>query len=77
MMMGFGFLMMLAVVVLPLVLVAALVVLMVKPLMDQRVQRSAAGPAHAAPKLEAQACSHCGAGLQPQWTHCPQCGATV
>jgi len=22
-------------------------------------------------------CSHCGAGLQPEWTHCPQCGAPV
>lgn len=20
-------------------------------------------------------CSHCGAGLQEDWTHCPQCGA--
>lgn len=22
-------------------------------------------------------CSHCGAGLQEDWTHCPQCGAPV
>jgi len=22
-------------------------------------------------------CSHCGAGLQEGWTHCPQCGALV
>ena len=22
-------------------------------------------------------CSHCGAGLQDDWTHCPQCGAPV
>jgi len=22
-------------------------------------------------------CSHCGAGLQASWTHCPQCGAPV
>ena len=22
-------------------------------------------------------CSHCGQGLQADWTHCPQCGATV
>ena len=22
-------------------------------------------------------CSHCGAGLQVDWTHCPQCGAPV
>ncbi len=25
----------------------------------------------------AHTCSHCGAGLQPDWTHCPQCGAPV
>jgi ABC-type uncharacterized transport system YnjBCD permease subunit len=22
-------------------------------------------------------CSHCGAGLQSEWTHCPQCGAPI
>lgn len=22
-------------------------------------------------------CSHCGAGLQEDWTHCPQCGAPI
>ncbi len=22
-------------------------------------------------------CSHCGAGLQAGWTHCPQCGAPI
>jgi len=22
-------------------------------------------------------CSHCGAGLQVGWTHCPQCGAPI
>ncbi|HSB65330.1 MAG TPA: zinc ribbon domain-containing protein [Anaerolineales bacterium] len=22
-------------------------------------------------------CSHCGAGLQANWTHCPQCGAPI
>lgn len=22
-------------------------------------------------------CSHCGAGLQADWTHCPQCGAPI
>lgn len=24
-----------------------------------------------------RSCSHCGAGLQVGWTHCPQCGASV
>ncbi len=22
-------------------------------------------------------CVHCGAGLQPGWSHCPQCGAPI
>lgn len=22
-------------------------------------------------------CSHCGAGLQTDWSHCPQCGASI
>lgn len=22
-------------------------------------------------------CTHCGAGLQSDWTHCPQCGAPI
>jgi hypothetical protein len=22
-------------------------------------------------------CAHCGAGLQPEWSHCPQCGAPI
>lgn len=22
-------------------------------------------------------CSHCGAGLRDDWTHCPQCGAPI
>jgi len=22
-------------------------------------------------------CVHCGAGLQAEWTHCPQCGAPI
>ncbi len=25
----------------------------------------------------ARYCSHCGAGLQADWTHCPQCGAPI
>ncbi len=27
--------------------------------------------------LKARVCAHCGAGLQPGWTYCPQCGAPV
>lgn len=25
----------------------------------------------------ARYCRHCGAGLQADWTHCPQCGAPI
>ncbi len=25
----------------------------------------------------ARYCSHCGAGLQADWSHCPQCGAPI
>jgi hypothetical protein len=25
----------------------------------------------------ARYCAHCGAGLQADWTHCPQCGAPI
>jgi hypothetical protein len=25
----------------------------------------------------ARYCSHCGAGMQADWTHCPQCGAPI
>ena len=29
-----------------------------------------------APKAD-RYCSHCGAGLQSDWSHCPQCGAPI
>jgi hypothetical protein len=29
------------------------------------------------PSAPARYCSHCGAGLQADWTHCPQCGAPI
>lgn len=24
-----------------------------------------------------QTCTHCGAGIKPEWSYCPQCGAPV
>lgn len=27
--------------------------------------------------IAARYCSHCGAGLKSDWTHCPQCGAQI
>jgi len=38
--------------------------------------RPAIQPAQAA-VTAARYCAHCGAGLQADWTHCPQCGAPI
>lgn len=88
MMMAFGFLFMLAVLALPVLLIVGLVVWMMRtnqqatppppaarPQVTIPPQRGAP-PAPVSPSA-ARACSHCGAGLQPDWTHCPQCGAPV
>lgn len=39
--------------------------------------RNAATPAPVPFSPASAACSHCGAALQPGWSHCPQCGAAV
>lgn len=79
MMMGFGFLIMLVVLGVPILLVAGLILLMVKPLIGQKNAPASGGPA-AAPVPTAldsgtSVCSHCGAKLLAEWAHCPQCGA--
>lgn len=75
MMMGFGFLIMLAILVIPILLIAGLIFLLVKPNIQQKVTRPpVVMPGEASPN-SGRTCSHCGAGLQPEWTHCPQCGA--
>jgi uncharacterized paraquat-inducible protein A len=33
-------------------------------------------PSPAAPRAD-RYCSHCGAALQADWSHCPQCGAPI
>lgn len=79
-MMGFGFLSMLLVIVLPIVGIVALVVWLVNsnrqgnlfsqnPPSEKREQAEGQGTK--------RTCSHCSAGLQNDWTHCPQCGAPV
>ena len=79
-MMGFGFLFMLLLVAIPLVGIVALVVwlnnanqqgnkLNTNPLSKKREQVES-------PEMK-RFCSHCGAGLQDSWTHCPQCGAGI
>ena len=79
-MMGFGFLFMLLVIALPIVGVVALVVW----LSNTSRQGNPFGMNLPSEKLEQaessgtkRFCSHCAAGLQEDWIHCPQCGAAV
>ncbi len=77
MMMGFGFLIMLAVLLIPILLIAGLVFMLVKPNFQQKVTQPPVVTPGKAAASSGRACSHCGTGLQPEWTHCPQCGAPV
>ena len=77
-MMGFGFLIMLFLILIPLVGIVVLAIVLYNAnrqgtpfsLGSSREKREQAG----IPETE-RVCSHCGAGLQEEWTHCPQCGA--
>jgi uncharacterized paraquat-inducible protein A len=75
MMMGFGFLIMLAVLALPILLAAALVIWLMKANSRQGQPRGPLAPSHTMLTSAQRVCSHCGAGLQHGWAHCPQCGA--
>ena len=79
-MMGFGFLSMLLVIVLPIVGIVVLVVWLVNSNRQGNLF-SQNPPSEKREQAEGQGmkrfCSHCGAGLQDDWTHCPQCGAPV
>lgn len=68
MMFGFGFIMMILVIGLPLVLVVALI-------WGLTMRPNDASPLP--PQNPTRVCSHCGAGIQTDWTHCPKCGAPV
>lgn len=85
--MMFGLLMMLLVVGLPILVVVLLVIFGIGllrrnyPSQPAAPQASTFPPAgtrpSAGPPAFGRYCSHCGAGLQADWTHCPQCGAPV
>ena len=88
MMFGFGFLMMLLVFGLPLLLVVVLAGGLVGILQKQNRPTEGGGiPNYMARNQAVQpnspittttrSCTHCGAGLQSGWTHCPQCGAPI
>ena len=72
-MMGVGLIAMLLVVVIPVALVAVLVWAFTRT-NNPSVQLPVT-PAPASPG--GRFCSHCGAALQSDWSHCPQCGATI
>ena len=85
MMMGFGLLFMLAFLAFPVLLIAGLIIWMMRTTSQQNIPQPPAvnAPTVSPPKVASLApssdvrgaCSHCGAGLQPEWSHCPQCGA--
>lgn len=79
-MLFFGLLFMLMVVGLPILLIVAAVA-GVWGLLGRRSGSAASSPGYARPVAPAASftpfCSHCGQGLQADWTHCPQCGASV
>ena len=76
----FGLLFMLIVIGLPILLIAATVT-GVWGLSGRHTGSVASSqgdnrPVAPAPS-SARFCSHCGQGLQADWTHCPQCGAPI
>jgi uncharacterized paraquat-inducible protein A len=86
-MFGLGWLMMLLVIGLPILLVVLLLGGAAGFLQNREhstttaqnqspVYHSIVNPNPSAPTA-ARYCSHCSAGLQSDWTHCPQCGAPV
>lgn len=86
-MFGFGLLMMFLVIALPILLIVLLVggaAGLLKnrtgstsiPANQSPVYQPKVNPDPSAPAVT-RYCSHCGAGLQSDWTHCPQCGAPI
>ncbi|MGB3400463.1 MAG: zinc-ribbon domain-containing protein [Candidatus Deferrimicrobiaceae bacterium] len=79
-MMGFGFLFMLLVIAVPILGIVALVIWLgniIRQVNPFNVNPSPENRGQAEGKGVNRFCSHCGAGLHDEWTHCPQCGATV
>jgi hypothetical protein len=74
MMMGFGFLFMLLALALPVVLIAALMIWLMK-MGGQKNIFTPPAPTHSGSAAPERSCSHCGTHLQSDWSHCPKCGA--
>ncbi|OGN94165.1 MAG: hypothetical protein A2Y88_04015 [Chloroflexi bacterium RBG_13_48_10] len=86
-MMMFGWLIMLVVIGLPIFLVVLLVIAATgflpnlahseSPFQNQSPAYQPAMNSRLAGATATRYCSHCGTGLQSEWTHCPQCGAPI
>jgi hypothetical protein len=79
-MMGFGFLLMLLFILIPLagIVVLALWLYNANLRGNPFPVKSPSEKREQADSLDLKRfCSHCGAGLQDGWTHCPQCGAGI
>jgi hypothetical protein len=74
MMFGFGFLMMLAVVLLPILLVLVIVG-SVWGVGQANLPKFASPTSTILSTSTTRYCSHCGQGLQDNWKACPHCGA--
>jgi hypothetical protein len=83
---GFGILLLLLVIALPVLLVILLVTgeagifqRRSHPNTVQRAMQPSYTPGTHIDMVEAASlyCAHCGAGLHADWHHCPQCGAPV
>ncbi len=72
-MMGFGLIAMLLVVAIPIILIGVLVWALTRH--PSPVVPTPNAPVTAG--IPGNFCSHCGAGLQSGWSHCPQCGAPI
>jgi membrane protease subunit (stomatin/prohibitin family) len=87
MMFGFGLLMMLLLVGLPILLVVLLLFgaqgffqsqkFSTPAKQNQTPQYQAVLSSKMPAPLASRYCSHCGTGLHADWTHCPQCGAPI
>lgn len=64
-----------------LLLVIGIAVALVAVVIWAFTRRQNIAPLNSAPIFQSAAgmrtCSHCGASLQADWSHCPQCGAKV
>lgn len=84
---GFGWLMALLMIGLPILAVILLLLaaagffqnrsLNVAPIREQPQFDRVVNRSNATASATGRYCAHCGTGLQADWTHCPQCGAAV